>query len=288
MGKLLSEESNPENKNNLIENESLETIKKREIKRLTSHQFGEVLEPKRGILTDDEILIYASESEAASKIRLKRGGNDFQDKISIYKDTLIYIWGFGLVIEMFIITFAFFYDTVLTKIICILVFLFLIACTVYYLYFKDYTEQNVFTNLVKSNAPPENDNNIKGNDNAYQKKVNNLEKVFNTKVKIVKELIEEKFPSPQLTNDNFNNSVDECINLFNSQLHILNKLLETNSDYTRIEEEIEDRITILQKIINLIDDLTNELIIKIGEESTENIDEILENMDNLINSLSNY
>ena len=45
-----------------------------------------VLEPKPGILSDDEILIYASESKQASKIRLKRGIGNILDKKNVYEN----------------------------------------------------------------------------------------------------------------------------------------------------------------------------------------------------------
>ena len=50
------------------------------------------LEPKKGILTDDEILKYAGESESASKIRLKRGIGSFSDKNRLHGNQLFWFW----------------------------------------------------------------------------------------------------------------------------------------------------------------------------------------------------
>ena len=63
-----------------------------------------VLEPKPGILSDDEILIYASESKQASKIRLKRGIGNILDKKNVYENyTAIPIFlGCGLCVSLFI------------------------------------------------------------------------------------------------------------------------------------------------------------------------------------------
>ena len=60
------------------------------------------LEPKKWILTDDEILIYAGESKEASRIRLKRGEGNFNDKLKIYDsylliELLIFLPGFTLI-----------------------------------------------------------------------------------------------------------------------------------------------------------------------------------------------
>ena len=62
--------------------ERFEELRENEIKRLTNTD--ETLEPKKGILSDDEILIYAGESEEAARIRLKRGIGGFNDKWKIY------------------------------------------------------------------------------------------------------------------------------------------------------------------------------------------------------------
>lgn len=58
-----------------------------------------VLEPKPGILSENEILMYAPESKEASKIRLSRGNGKFSDKTSLYSELfylffipLIFLW----------------------------------------------------------------------------------------------------------------------------------------------------------------------------------------------------
>ena len=63
-------------------------IKEEEIKRLTDLDNDSPLEPRKGILTDDEILKYAGDSKAASEIRLKRGVGTLSDKKSIYEEPL--------------------------------------------------------------------------------------------------------------------------------------------------------------------------------------------------------
>lgn len=261
-------------------------MKEKEIKRLTESMGKE--EPIKGILTDEEILKYAGESKTASRIRLKQGENDFQDKLNVYGNTLALIGAIALLpiglCFIFGLVGIYFGHAIIGSILTIIGTISTIiyfAFTAYFLLFKDYTEQKVFTSVFRNNKPVE-------NENSYQKNVNFLEKVFNAKVKIVKDLIEEKFPAPQLTNTKFNNSIDECSKLFNSQLKIINQLLTVNSDYSLIKDELDNRLKLLQKIITVIDELTNELIIKIGDESTENVEDILENMNQLIKSIKYY
>ena len=44
-----------------------------------------IIEPKEDVLSDDEILQYAPQSRAASKIRLKRGSGDISDILLVHK-----------------------------------------------------------------------------------------------------------------------------------------------------------------------------------------------------------
>ena len=44
-----------------------------------------IIEPREGILTDDEIMQYAPESKAASRIRLKRGLGNMEDVLLIHE-----------------------------------------------------------------------------------------------------------------------------------------------------------------------------------------------------------
>ena len=52
-----------------------------------------VMEPKEGILTDDEIMRYAPDSKAATRIRLKRGFGKMEDVLLVHESLP---WIFGL------------------------------------------------------------------------------------------------------------------------------------------------------------------------------------------------
>ena len=50
-----------------------------------------IIEPRSGILTDDEILQYAPDSKAASKIRLDRGIGNIQDALLVHESLPWYL-----------------------------------------------------------------------------------------------------------------------------------------------------------------------------------------------------
>ena len=115
--------------------------------------------------------------------------------------------------------------------------------------------------------------------------------MFDVKEKVVKDLIEKCFTPPQLTYDRFMNVVDSSHKLFYSQqdsaLNIINLAAE---DTPRIESELENKISNMKSIIAQIEDLTNELVINLSsdEEATDEVKNLLEEMENLTSSVKEY
>lgn len=219
------------------------------------------LEPKKGILSDDEILVYAGESQEASRIRLKRGEGTFNDKVAVYDHYIV--------VEFFI-----FLPGIM---LCVLSFWLWISIVIiftlilfYLLFIRDHSE---LTNVKPINDVLE----IKSEDN---KDFNDLLLLFESKEKIAREMIEKRFPSPQLTNSKFNGVLDKCKEVVESQVEILNSLTPTD----KTKYEISSRKKLIKQVISKVDDLTNELIL--SEES--NIEDVIEDMDNLINSVKEY
>ena len=252
------------------EDNRLQELKEREIKRLTDSLGSK--EPVKGILNDDEILRYAGNSVSASKIRLKRGSNDFQDKMNIHEDTLTIMWIIGLLpVGMTIGVLAFINNDFIAKIIFIILILFLIGYTAYYLYLKDYTEPKYKIKNSKKNISS---STVKISED------DDLILLFESKEKIAREMIEKRFPAPQMTNTKFNSVLDNCKSVVESQIEILKVL--TPTDKTRYE--IDSRKKLIKQVISKIDDLTNELIL--SEEN--NLEDVVEEMDILINSVKDY
>ncbi|WP_296853732.1 hypothetical protein [uncultured Methanobrevibacter sp.] len=105
-----------------------------------------VLEPKQGILSDDEILMYAPQSKESSRIRLKRGIGTQSDKSTINGD-LIYVIFISLA---FLFVFSFII-LILGNLTIKLLFAFTYFGWVLYLcnFIKDFTEPQYKSTPVK-------------------------------------------------------------------------------------------------------------------------------------------
>lgn len=251
------------------EDECFQQLREDEINRLI--QYGGSEEPIKGILTDDEILKYAGNSVSASRIRLKRGEGTFQDKENIHGDMLFVIEIFCWMVVMpctGIVAFGM--DVFIAKILFILFFILLFGYPLYVLVVKDYTEPQYKQTLDER----ETINNEKGSAN------DDLLLLFESKEKITREMIEKRFPAPQMTNSKFNGVLDKCREIVESQIEILNALTPTE----KTKYEIDSRKKLIKQIIGKLDDLTNELIL--SEETS--LEEVIEDMDNLINSVKDY
>ena len=93
-------------------------------------------------------------------------------------------------------------------------------------------------------------------------------------------MIEKRFPTPQMTNRKFNSVLDNCRDVIESQIKILDAIVPT----ARTEHEINSRKNLIKQVISKVDDLTNELIL--SEES--NLESVIEERDNLISTVKDY
>lgn len=299
---------------------SIETPKSNEIKRLTtplnikdfkaydsegrllkcSETLSDVrfiVEPKKNILNDDEILQYAPESKSSSQIRLKRGFGNIQDILLVH-ESLPWILGLFYVVLICIAVPVTFSKNI-AGMYLILVLIILPLLYLYYIFnYKNYAKYTVKKQVektkkvetpVSATATEESDglNSLK----KYEKEINNLKVLFNVKEDVVRELIEKRFEPPQITYDKFISMIDNCHKLFYAQSdaasNIINLAVE---DTPRVQDEIKAKIDAMKKIINQIEDLTNELVINISSsnESTDEVKNLLDDMENLIESVKEY
>ena len=91
-----------------------------------------IIEPKEGILTDDEIMQYAPDSKAASRIRLKRGFGKMDDVLLVH-ESLPWILGLYYVI-LISIAIPMLYSINTTILIVLLVMFILPLIYSYYIY----------------------------------------------------------------------------------------------------------------------------------------------------------
>lgn len=272
-----------------------EQLREKEIRRL-SETFGRE-EPVKGILTDDEILKYAGHSRTASEIRLKRGIGSFNDKLTAHREIGTY-WMLFIIFGWVVAVYAFLMNVLFAKILFILILLILSGYTAYYYFLKDYTAQNItHTESVKT-QPSNNKTNLNENDNTleslnvYKAQIEDLTNLYDIKERIVIELIEKKFPAPQITNNKFMEVINSCTRLFNNQIEILTTIIKIATTHTpKIDYEIESRINILRSIIEKVDLMTNELIVNIDDNSNEinnQVNLLLDDMEELIQSIKKY
>ena len=218
-----------------------------------------ILEPNPEILSHDEILMYAPRSKEASRVRLRQGKGKLSDKYKLYGGQALLSTG---------IPFMFCWVAIFSFWLFLLLIIIHIITIIYIFFIHDFKDKN----LNKTSKYNVDEQKISNN--------NELSMLFESKEKIARKMIERKFPAPQMTNTKFNAVIDECKKEVESQVSILNALTPT----TKTKHEIASRKKLIKQLISKIDDLTNELIL--FEEN--NIEDIIDSMDELINSVKNY
>lgn len=256
-----------------------------------------IIEPRKGILTEDEILQYAPKSKAASKIRLKRGLGNNNDVLLVH-ESLPWILGIFYMILICIAVPVFFSGNRLVML--LLLVLFIVPLIYLYRIFNLNAYQNTGKRrfipkskreeTVVQEEPVVEDIGVESL-KRYEKKVNNLKVVFEVKEEVVRDLIEKRFAPPQLTYDKFINIVDSAHKLFYRQADAASSIINLAAEDTpRVQDEIESKISSMNTIIDQIERLTNELVINISNETGagEDVANLLDDMENLIDSVKDY
>jgi len=256
-----------------------------------------IIEPREGILTEDEILQYAPKSKVASKIRLKRGLGNNNDVLLVH-ESLPWILGIFYMILICIAVPVFFSGNRLVML--LLLVLFIVPLIYLYRIFNLNAYQNTSKRrfipkskreeTVVQEEPVVDDIGVESL-KRYEKKVNNLKVVFEVKEEVVRDLIEKRFAPPQLTYDKFINIVDSAHKLFYRQADAASSIINLAAEDTpRVQDEIESKISSMNTIIDQIERLTNELVINIINETgaSEDVANLLDDMENLIDSVKDY
>jgi hypothetical protein len=257
-----------------------------------------VIEPRPGILTDSEIMQYAPDSRAASQIRLDRGIGDVSDVLLVH-ESLPWLLGIYYLILIVITIPTLFIRNLLFAV--ILLVLFIVPLVYAYSIFNikrkrpsKVSHDNKSTTKKSAdktvNAEVIEDNHLESLDK-YENEISNLKVLFEVKENVVRQLIEKKFKPPQITYDKFIKMVDSCNKLFYSQADTASNIIDLAvEDTPRIRQEIENKIDSMKKIINQIEDLTNELVININSdsESQGEVQVLLDDMEDLISSVKDY
>ena len=254
-----------------------------------------VLEPTPGILTDNEILQYAPQSKAACEVRLKRGAGSISDVLFLH-ESIPWVFAFYYVVLISLSVIVVFGGNKLLMF--VLLILFVLPLAYLYLTFNvnrypkkaikqtQKAQKNIKQEVKSQPIIDSSLDSLK----RYEREVNNLKTLFDVKEGVVRDLIKKRFEPPQITYDKFISIIDSSHKLFYNQADAaLNIIRLAVEDTPRVEKEIENKIDAMKKIINQIEELTNELVININDDhTTEEVNSLIEDMENLIGSVKEY
>ena len=126
----------------------------------------------------------------------------------------------------------------------------------------------------------------------YKKQVEDLKKTYETKEEKVLELLERKFPNGQMSYGRFRGEVDVCRVNFFKEADAAENMINLSDEYSeKIANALKEKINTLQSIVGKMNDLQSELIISISngdEGSDEEIDNLIKEMNELIDSVKDY
>ena len=123
----------------------------------------------------------------------------------------------------------------------------------------------------------------------YQIQLDSLNSIFTKKEKSTRTLIEKRFQPPQLTYTRFISGVDKSSQLFKRNIESAFTMISLADEYSpRIAGEIESKIKILNAIMDKLDDLSNELVLNEDLSKKEDVDNLINEMDDLIQSVKKY
>ena len=151
---------------------------------------------------------------------------------------------------------------------------------------------NTPTSNPTSTATTTTSNNTSQNYSYYKKQVEELKKTYETKEEKVLELLEKKFPNGQMTYGRFRGEVDVCRVNFFKEAEAAENMINLSDGYSeKIADALKEKISTLQSIVAKMNDLQSELIISISngdEGSDEEIDNLIREMNDLIDSVKDY
>ena len=159
----------------------------------------------------------------------------------------------------------------------------------------DVKPNNTFNNSTSnttSTTTTTTSNNTSQNYSYYKKQVEDLKKTYETKEEKVLELLEKKFPNGQVSDGRFRGEVDVCRVNFFKEAEAAENMINLSDGYSeKIADALKEKISTLQSIVAKMNDLQSELIISISngdDGSNEEIDNLIKEMNNLIDSVKDY
>lgn len=249
-----------------------------------------IIEPKKGILTDNEILKYAPDSMAAAKIRIKNDVATMDDYYLAYSTVPWKLASYYVIIFMIMVPLI----SILSNWL-ILLFIVLLLVPIYNVKRVLDIKTRIKLNKTGNKQDYSNNTNNSKSDKAlfikYEKEIIELKEEFTNKKINAETLIEKRFAPPQLTYDKFMSTVENAERVFDSEYNTAIDLIRYSDDYSSdMEEQIKAKIKTLKVLIKQLDNLIKELLENLSKDnsSDEEIKNIIEEMDRLIDSVSLY
>lgn len=123
----------------------------------------------------------------------------------------------------------------------------------------------------------------------YQIQLDELNSKFIKKEKSTRDIIKKRFEPPQITYTRFISGVDKSAELFKKHRDSAFTMINLADEYSpRIASEVESKIEILNSIIQKLSDLSNELVLNNDLSKDEDVDGLINDMDDLIDSVKRY
>ena len=127
---------------------------------------------------------------------------------------------------------------------------------------------------------------------SFKKQLDNLKETYEIKEEKVIELLEKKFPNGQMSYGRFRAEVDSCRVSFYREADAAENMIDLSDEYSdKIAEALNEKIKTLQSLIAKMGELQSELIISISngdDDSTQEIDNLIKEMNDLIDSVKDY
>lgn len=125
----------------------------------------------------------------------------------------------------------------------------------------------------------------------YEFEINNIKSQYDEKEEEALKLIQKRFNPTEITYTRFVEELNRSHNLFYKKIDNAKDIIDIIDESSpKIEEELKETVEILNTMLQQLKDLITELIInsKDDKKSDMEIDALIDDMNNLINSIKNY
>ena len=126
---------------------------------------------------------------------------------------------------------------------------------------------------------------------SYKMSLDDLKRKYESKESEALDLVNKRFAPPQITYNKFIGEIDNCRVIFFKEAESAYDIVDLiDSPSEKVISELEEKIKVLETIIEKLNDLINELIIssKDSIKSDDEIQNLFKDMDDLIDSVKKY